>query len=773
MPSISSPAATVNSFDHLPDVVDPDPECPPVAVPILPCSLYTGGDFNAYPAQRGWHPQQFLTFHAFLVLQDDTKREEQESFLQSWLFFGLLVEFFRLFKIEVDQSEFVRADVNGSTWLTTRPLTLHITELMNRGHGVDRDVVEKCTSYFNIVQKFCKTFLWMHGSLEEHKVVRPSIGLSFEILAVTLHNVLYQKYFSIPSTRFSLERSGWSGLAFGTTLFRHSRLSSLDLCPSLVDRLLAVCKIDTQYFISCMRRPKDTRDHSSCTSSSCVSMNIDPSRYKTYHVRETCLENPCSSIVVDGEHLCTVLGHGSSYPILVLGEQKQVQPLVVAADSGVPYIAISHVWADGMGNDAENSVPWCTFEMLSRLVRDAADLTFTADDIRRGVWIDTLCVPVLETQRESRRLAILRMGEIYRNAAAVLVIDRGLMQVNRPGSLSELRFRIIYSTWYQRLWTLQEGGFAKKLCIVFADGIVVYDDIEEAETRIAVAQRGLDLALSCLTNDAARQFQVGIIKFFPQGIFQFRDETEGVLNFFSLLLGALTGRSTTHARDEAICLAVLLGVEFDDISKARDEDRMALLYGKLDKVPPNLIFAYGPKLQRKGLRWAPSSFLGKWSAAKSDAVTAGMHSTPLDHRGVVVPYPVFFLLPLEEPTPVSRNIGRRISTLFSRNKPPLRSSNFAATERIFFYDETSTRWFMITKSTEDSSSTRKRIEALNPLPLPQISHSAVIVTSYVPSHPKNSSWVHTGALVSIDGPEKERYVQNSNEVPRIRTNSRH
>lgn len=37
---------------------------------------------------------------------------------------------------------------------------------------------------------------------------------------------------------------------------------------------------------------------------------------------------------------------------------------IVEKDSGTTYTAISHVWADGLGNPAENSLPQCQLERI-------------------------------------------------------------------------------------------------------------------------------------------------------------------------------------------------------------------------------------------------------------------------------------------------------------------------------------------------------------------------------------------------------------------------
>jgi hypothetical protein len=116
--------------------------------------------------------------------------------------------------------------------------------------------------------------------------------------------------------------------------------------------------------------------------------------------------------------------------------------------------AISNVWADGLGNPAENSLPRCQLERIRDL---AAVLNVDPSREERGTvrrapptrkrspetpdsflqspvgaaasletdqmlfWIDTLCCPGRPDQ--AKDLALKRMTETYLKAAHVLVLD--------------------------------------------------------------------------------------------------------------------------------------------------------------------------------------------------------------------------------------------------------------------------------------------------------------------------------------------------------------
>src|SRR5205814_1927736 len=90
---------------------------------------------------------------------------------------------------------------------------------------------------------------------------------------------------------------------------------------------------------------------------------------------------------------------------------------VIQASPVTGYIAISHVWADGLGNCRSNSLPSCQAKLLHQRVRAASPVPLK-DGERMCFWIDTPCVPL--RPNNERKSAIKQMRQVYAGASRVL-----------------------------------------------------------------------------------------------------------------------------------------------------------------------------------------------------------------------------------------------------------------------------------------------------------------------------------------------------------------
>lgn len=134
------------------------------------------------------------------------------------------------------------------------------------------------------------------------------------------------------------------------------------------------------YLCAHLDRPQDQRIHHNCTATMCYAYQLDSSKYRTRHVNEACN--------------CAFIGLGEAYaedlrlqarketyklrPAAVItyqqGSVNVVNVSLLGAEvsrlshskvmSQQHFVAISHVWADGLGNPHSNTLPICQLARL-------------------------------------------------------------------------------------------------------------------------------------------------------------------------------------------------------------------------------------------------------------------------------------------------------------------------------------------------------------------------------------------------------------------------
>ena len=188
-----------------------------------------------------------------------------------------------------------------------------------------------------------------------------------------------------------------------------------------------------------MKKPPIKLLHRACTEDRCVAHSINLPQYNTKHC-EGC--EHCEDVPTDNKPIMDILQSGE-LPLLLI-KRKNDEPCKVSvelcstADRGKNYVAISHVWADGIGNPEANSLPQCQLVRLSDIVDGMND-----GDQRAAIWLDTLCCPI---DPEGKNLALSRMRRTYFEPRRVLVLDSTLYcyksQDKRP---AEVNARILTS----------------------------------------------------------------------------------------------------------------------------------------------------------------------------------------------------------------------------------------------------------------------------------------------------------------------------------------
>ena len=124
----------------------------------------------------------------------------------------------------------------------------------------------------------------------------------------------------------------------------------------------------------------------------------------------------------------------------------------------------------------------------------------------------------------------------------------------------------------------------------------------------------------------------------------------------ALLDRALSYRNTTVPLDEPLCIATLMDLNMDRILSLCGEERMATVWDLLAEkneggLPSRMVFLEGPKPEKKGHRWAPSTLLSSSDRLyRFHTRVLGWNRTQrgtLTLEGLLAPYPGLRLHPLK------------------------------------------------------------------------------------------------------------------------------
>lgn len=110
--------------------------------------------------------------------------------------------------------------------------------------------------------------------------------------------------------------------------------------------------LQTFHFLSRMGRPEQGERHLSCSDDRCEACQISKNQYRTLHLTDSC---SCDDYVTDSLALDRLLARGS-LPLLQVKTMislNEISVEVVEAQPESRYVALYHVWADGLGNPTQ------------------------------------------------------------------------------------------------------------------------------------------------------------------------------------------------------------------------------------------------------------------------------------------------------------------------------------------------------------------------------------------------------------------------------------
>lgn len=144
-------------------------------------------------------------------------------------------------------------------------------------------------------------------------------------------------------------------------------------CIHQLRHLDRICTSSTtfSYLLQLEKSSARTVDHSVCREEpQCIAYNVDMRNYKSRHTEPDCA---CPMVEVPYKRLLKTI-NSKSVPLISI-EEVDIRgggapvDLALKVHTRTPescYTAVSHVWADGLGNPKQNALPYCQLKSLQR-----------------------------------------------------------------------------------------------------------------------------------------------------------------------------------------------------------------------------------------------------------------------------------------------------------------------------------------------------------------------------------------------------------------------
>lgn len=434
-------------MDHLP--LPLEPLLDPIEVPYRCAEPYDGSPMLDYPDRKRWEILHSPVGTSYLVDGQKPTDSQLESFIQNYLYFGLLYETFGKF---IDIRKFITTNENEDSIITTAPLEECLTRWANQVEDDQDPESTEETNWWVHTQKVLGHTLKIALNTKKRfkNAVDERIWFSIAVLAETIQQVLFD-LFRDPE-KLPLTTGTWrtpQNPSIGK--FITNEMLEKGWCIFDVHRIDLTTKgASTLYFLGNLQPTRSGRDHSGCTEDLCVWMTTDES-YQTRHATHDChCDSKYSGMgdvqkVLEGDEIPLIQRVGSK------SDAEHAEYRIIPSIEAIcgNFVAISHVWAEGLGNPGANELPSCSLKWVSDMVDSFGE---EKEDFGIAFWIDTLCVPIEPHSLWLR--AMNRLRKPYTEAAVVLVLDSYLYEQDSSTlSFCEIWARVLCCSWSRRLWT--------------------------------------------------------------------------------------------------------------------------------------------------------------------------------------------------------------------------------------------------------------------------------------------------------------------------------
>ena len=625
-----------------------------IIFPFLACEDWDGGDFLSYPQRQGWDTSIWEWSEDEVRLDTHGRKlDDLATFLQSWLFFGLLVT---VLGRKIPCEEFTRLmnddEEDPRRFITTSKLAAYLDEFKLRFTKMSdeeklkrEDIIWDALSEAKLVNYRLNRKMYLGDPSPNSDILQGAL------LCQTLLYLALERF--VAKVIISVDWKVLEGTSFQPCL--EKRMKEAGWCPFDVRFLWLTFDPDVTAFIFSLGCTSTSKDHGLCHEryiefgDCCVADSVGM-RSLPKHVEPQC---NCPLIGPDMNDIETAVRNGT-VPVIALSlpqdELEDVDFLLWEENlnddqRGIGrYFAISHVWNEGLGNPDANSLPKCQVMRMANLLLELENseqgefiIIEGSENLERRLtvpfWIDTFCIPVSPQSQDLRNICIARMRKIYESATAVIVLDPDLQRLSSDANPTEFLGHLMSCSWRGRLWTYQEGNLAWDLlvpahgkCFDLAKILDLYPEYPGSELDVTdgTATGYIEASITQSMADACRRL--------IRSTGASSEVAQNPESALKSMLRALAHRTTSRNGDEAICIATFMNIDPAPIlAESSPKKRMWKLLCCLPVLSKAMLFAYGPRFRERGFRWAPETFLAPHGYRKDIEFAA--YYRPSDRSG--------------------------------------------------------------------------------------------------------------------------------------------
>ncbi|KAF7186449.1 hypothetical protein HII31_12245 [Pseudocercospora fuligena] len=623
-----------------------------IRVPYYAQELYfEGGDWETYPERAGypWLCGQ-LTVQELNAQYQHVSDNDLRAFAQCWMFFAVLGKVLGP-KNYSRQDFLVQNDQTGLWEITTSSAQVWMLRgndrrpILGRPGMFDfRINTDNLVPFLNVVNK--KAVLWDRFAAGKDDSWT-DLAISFKVL-IELLSTLPKHIARVDNNPSTLDIAAQPGPALDRIRTRLLQESGT-WCPHQIEALCSTLSYSALIYLTGLTRmQRDTVDHTSCREQkSCVAYNTNLGvRVGSAHVDDKCA---CEHLQAPRKQRVRILARGG---IAVLRCSKDrhgnIKLRFVPASPDLQYAAISHVWADGLGNTFENSIPRCQVLRLLKAVNAVSESRYPdyPGSVTVHFWLDVYCVPAQVSQSriiddddrrseqerqqdiELKKKAIARMDATYAWAEYVLVLDHELSKMvtlewdpqvamaqdkrgpQVAGTKSIACMAI--SAWNTRCWTYQEHAFARSTVL---QGIGCQSHFDSLKTTNAV-ETTLQYDFMRL---AGRHAMIGGgvqeygLHYRQYANSENRSKSDASIkkSSFGSAWNIFSGRNTTQWKDMIVILANMLDLSAAAILQLESDMQMKAILASHGTLPISLLFVEMDRLghgttSHSEDRWIPT-----------------------------------------------------------------------------------------------------------------------------------------------------------------------